>query len=274
MTERDSHPNWPAVAHLFTSASLSLGRLTRPLPSQQTCIAHASYDWTINHIACVFRHCQPRRGRWITFTIAMDPPLSPLANATSFLPSPADLLLAVPRLLIKAGALGEHFDSVFGKIRSGGSIIAEPTTANLTNTTAATTAARFIQQSATAVAREIPAIQDEMSFFQAMKNVGSVFTYMTSKWAIATFTIVSIFFNLACKNHALTKKLRQSSSTVPISTPRVVCLSPWTDSTCVLLYTSSPCSYSHTAYRVYSKQSGARRIQTGPICNTAPREGN
>jgi hypothetical protein len=44
------------------------------------------------------------------------------ANVSSYLPSPADLLLAVPRLLFKAGSLGEHIDNVFGKLRSGGSI--------------------------------------------------------------------------------------------------------------------------------------------------------
>ena len=53
------------------------------------------------------------------------------ANVSSYLPSPADLLLAIPRLLFKAGSLGEHIDNVFGKLRSGGSIIAEATAANL-----------------------------------------------------------------------------------------------------------------------------------------------
>lgn len=115
---------------------------------------------------------------------------SSLANVTSFLPSPADLLLAVPRLLSKAGALGEHIDSVFGKIRSGGSIIAEPTAANLTNATAATTSGKFVQESFVAAASSAAGNQDDMGVFQALKNVGSFFSYITSKWAIATFTIV------------------------------------------------------------------------------------
>jgi hypothetical protein len=105
------------------------------------------------------------------------------ANVSSFLPSPADLLMAVPRLLARAGALGEHIDSVFGKIRSGGTIIAEPTVANLTNATTATAAGRFVQESVAAAAAHA-------GLFQALKNVGSFFSYITSKWAIATFSIV------------------------------------------------------------------------------------
>lgn len=112
------------------------------------------------------------------------------ANVTSFLPSPADLLMAVPRLLSRAGALGEHIDGVWGKIRTGGSIIAEPT-ANLTNATTATTSSRFVQESIAAAANAGSALQEDMNFFQALKNVGSFFSYITSKWAIATFSIVS-----------------------------------------------------------------------------------
>lgn len=119
---------------------------------------------------------------------------STFTNATSFLPSPADLLLVVPRLLSKAGAIGEHIDSVFGRIRSGGSVIAEPTAANLTNATVATTAGKFVQESAAAAAAASAAASspEDIGMFQALKNVGSFFSYITSKWAIATFTIVSL----------------------------------------------------------------------------------
>jgi hypothetical protein len=117
----------------------------------------------------------------------------PLTNVSSYLPSPADLLLAVPRLLFKAGALGEHIDSVFGKLRSGGSIIATPT--NLTNATVATTAASFVQESVTAAAGAILSEKDDMGLFQTLKNVGSFFGYITSKWAIATFAIVSLHYS-------------------------------------------------------------------------------
>ena len=47
-------------------------------------------------------------------------------NMTSFLPSPADLLMVFPRLFDKVSSYGDA-------ILSGGSVIAEPTMANLTN---------------------------------------------------------------------------------------------------------------------------------------------
>lgn len=106
-------------------------------------------------------------------------------NMTSFLPSPADLLMAIPRLFGKASSLGDM-------MRSDGSIIAEPTLANLTNGTTATTAGKFAQESVAAAAAALASgSTDEISMFQAFKNVANFFSYMTSKWAIATFAIVS-----------------------------------------------------------------------------------
>ncbi|KAJ4351557.1 uncharacterized protein N0V89_006900 [Didymosphaeria variabile] len=119
--------------------------------------------------------------------------------------------MAVPRLLSKAGALGEHIDSVFGKIRSGGSIIAEPTFANLTNATAATTSGKFVQESVAAAANAGLALQDDMNIFQALKNVGSFFSYITSKWAIATFSIAIL----------LNRTYFYASSRVPLSFDRL-----------------------------------------------------
>lgn len=119
-----------------------------------------------------------------------------MANVTSFLPSPADLLMAVPRLLSRAGAFGEHIDSVFGKMRSGGSLIAEPTMANLTNATAATTSAKFVQESFAAATNAGLPYRD-MNMFQTFKDFGSFFNYMTSKWAIATVSIVKPLAALA-----------------------------------------------------------------------------
>lgn len=131
----------------------------------------------------------------------MEQPPSSLTNASSFLPSPADLLLAVPRLLSKAGSLGEHIDSVFGKIRSGGSIIAEPTVANVTNATVATTSGKFVQESIAAAASATAGNPEDMGVFQALKNVGSFFSYITSKWAIATFTFVFTPFSKVIHAH-------------------------------------------------------------------------
>jgi hypothetical protein len=64
--------------------------------------------------------------------------------------------------------------------------------ANLTNGTTATTAGKFVQESVAAAAAASAGSTDDISMFQAFKNVASFFTYMTSKWAIATFAIVSV----------------------------------------------------------------------------------
>ncbi|KAJ4368184.1 hypothetical protein N0V83_006540 [Neocucurbitaria cava] len=110
----------------------------------------------------------------------MDAP-SALTNVTSYLPSPADLLMVFPRLFSKASYLGDM-------IRSGGSVIAEPTAVNVTNSTITSTAGQFVQESVAAAA-SASGSQDEISMFQAVKNIASFFSYMTSKWAIATFAI-------------------------------------------------------------------------------------
>ena len=78
--------------------------------------------------------------------------------------------------------------------------MAEPTMANITNGTISTISSNFVQESAasaaaaaaTAVAATTAGSQDEISMFQAFKNVASFFSYMTSRWAIATFAIVSV----------------------------------------------------------------------------------
>jgi hypothetical protein len=92
--------------------------------------------------------------------------------------------MVLPRLFSKASSLGDL-------VWSGGSVIAEPTKANLTNSTVATTAGQFVQESVAAAASGLAATQDDIGIFQALKNVASFFSYITSKWAIATFAIVS-----------------------------------------------------------------------------------
>ena len=69
-------------------------------------------------------------------------------------------------------------------------MIAEPTLANLTNSTITTTAGQFVQESVAAVAAAAGS-QDETGMFQTFKNIANFFSYITSKWAIATFAIVS-----------------------------------------------------------------------------------
>ncbi|KAI8942747.1 hypothetical protein NX059_000791 [Plenodomus lindquistii] len=105
-----------------------------------------------------------------------------LANVTSYLPSPADLLMAIPRLFSKASSLGDM-------LRAGGSVIAEPTLVNATNSTVTMTASKFVQESVAAAASTATGAGEEISMFQAIKNVASFFSYITSKWAIATFAI-------------------------------------------------------------------------------------
>ncbi|KAF1966025.1 ubiquitin-protein ligase-like protein [Bimuria novae-zelandiae CBS 107.79] len=140
----------------------------------------------------------------------MEQQQSALTNVSSLLLSPADLLMVVPRLLSKAGALGEHIDSVYSKFRFGGSVIAEPTIANLTNATTATASRKFIQESIAATPSPQLALQEDMNLFQALKNVGSFFSYITSKWAIATFSIAII----------LNRTYFYASSRVPLSFDR------------------------------------------------------
>ena len=106
---------------------------------------------------------------------------------------------AATNLAQRAGSfalsLPEHFDNLLGKLTSGGSIIAEPTS-NIANTTIITSSGTFAQDSLPAGATAAFSNQDSarnMSPFQTLKNIGGFFSYMTSKWAIATFTTVGTF---------------------------------------------------------------------------------
>jgi hypothetical protein len=144
-----------------------------------------------------------------------------MSNTTSFFPSPADLLMALPRLLSRVNSLGDI-------MWSGGSVIAEPTKANLTNSTVATTAGQFVQESVAAAASGLAASSDEIGMFQALKNMASFFSYITSKWAIATFAIVSMAdpVDERCTNGYLKAILLNrthfyASSRVPLSFDRV-----------------------------------------------------
>lgn len=112
---------------------------------------------------------------------AEPPAQAGLANLTSFLPF-------FPRLLSRAASLGDVWD----KIRAGGSMIAEPTSTNATNTTMATTAGSFVQESVAAAASAPAGLHEDIGMWQTMKNVTSFFGYLTSKWAIATFIVVSL----------------------------------------------------------------------------------
>ncbi|EMC92003.1 hypothetical protein BAUCODRAFT_160611 [Baudoinia panamericana UAMH 10762] len=125
----------------------------------------------------------------------------------SWIPSAADLLLVVPRLAQKAGLFAiympEAMDNIAGKIWNGGSIIADATAQQTANSTITNTSA-FVQSTAAvldaAVRESWQGNGDEaVSLFGLMaqavgklKNFGGIFSYLTSKWALATFTVAII----------------------------------------------------------------------------------
>lgn len=97
--------------------------------------------------------------------------------------------MALPRLFARATSLGDM-------MRSGGSVIAEPT-ANLTNNTITMTAS-FVQESVVAAASAASVVDADMTAWQALRNVATWFSYITSKWAIATFALVSSTHRMRC----------------------------------------------------------------------------
>jgi hypothetical protein len=102
--------------------------------------------------------------------------------------------MAVPRLLQRAGSFADHIDTIFGKLRHGGSVIAEPTTSHAAVNSTITRLGALAQESLSAAATSAlnPDDATAMSFFQTLKSFGGMFSYMTSKWAIATFVIVGL----------------------------------------------------------------------------------
>ena len=130
----------------------------------------------------------------------------------SLIPSAAmDLLLVVPRLAQRAGSFAlfhmpEAVDNIAGKIFSGGSIIADATGQQTANSTITNTSSALAQSTAgvlDAAFRE--AFRDAgeeaasssvfgmmIRGFARVKNFGGIFSYLTSRWALATFTAVSI----------------------------------------------------------------------------------
>lgn len=138
----------------------------------------------------------------------MDPTIP--SNA-SLIPSAMDLLLVVPRLAQRAGSFAfyhmpEAMDNIAGKMWSGGSMIADATGQQTANSTITNTSAALAQSTAAAV--------DALAFSQAwreggdeatssifgmvvqgigrLKNLGGIFSYLTSRWALATFTAAII----------------------------------------------------------------------------------
>ena len=113
--------------------------------------------------------------------------------------SPMDIILAIPRLLAYLGslafiALPERIDHLF-HLPNGGSIIAEAT-AN--KTLAMASAAISGAKPVATVAPVTGAAATESAktglfspaTFRQIRSIGGVFSYMTSKWALACFALV------------------------------------------------------------------------------------
>lgn len=129
--------------------------------------------------------------------------LASASNITwSLHPSPKDLLLAIPRMVAQVGSFALNhmprpIDSLL-RPQNAGSVIAEATGNGMTNAaSAALSGISFAQETATAVVATTNGTRPEQGLFsqsfsfQQLRNLGGIFTYMTSKWALTCFAMVS-----------------------------------------------------------------------------------
>lgn len=112
-----------------------------------------------------------------------------------------DFLLSVPRLAKSIFHFPEAMDDIAGKIFNGGSMIADATGQETANSTITNTSASLAQSTASAldaVLKEALGESAEISSSSILgmmvqgagrlKNFGGIFPYLTSRWALATFT--------------------------------------------------------------------------------------
>lgn len=130
---------------------------------------------------------------------------------TSLIPSPKDLVLVLPRLAQRAGSFAfytvpEQIDGFMGKMRvGGGSMIAERTAAEKINATASNTTRAFLQaassramgSTATATAANggvtaAETFNENIWGLQTIRNLGGMFSYLMTRWALGTFFVVCI----------------------------------------------------------------------------------
>ncbi|MCJ1275712.1 hypothetical protein MMC21_003515 [Puttea exsequens] len=126
-----------------------------------------------------------------------------MSNTTALM-SPSDLVMVVPRLIARAGSFAfitvpERIDSMFG-IRHGGSMIAEATGNGTWNMISAALSKNPIASTPvprTAVA-QTPGSDTvgpfNLASFGQVRNFSGIFTYMTSRWALACCAL-SIILN-------------------------------------------------------------------------------
>lgn len=142
--------------------------------------------------------------------------------------------MVVPRLAQRAGAfafaqLPDQVDSVWNKIRLGGTIIADATSTNLSagSATRSTTSA-FVQKSAMAA----KAVQSDEGglfswvssamHFEGIRGFGSMFSYFSSRWALITFAVSIVlnrthFYASSRQNLRLRWKARLCIYLIPIA---------------------------------------------------------
>ncbi len=121
-------------------------------------------------------------------------------------PFPKDLVMAFPRMMARAGSFAfitvpERIDSMLG-FRNGGSMIAEATGNGTWNMVSEALSSGSVSGIAVPTPSGTAETTESLSRgFNSMsiahvRNFGGIFTYMTSKWALACFTLVSLRFVL------------------------------------------------------------------------------
>lgn len=129
-----------------------------------------------------------------------------LRNASlALLPSPADLLFAVPRFARKASSfallyLPEQLDGLFSIARNSGTVIADATKTSLSRNMTLMTSTPAMLRPPVASQTSIPDAAEagstvlssiyESFSLDGLRNFDSVFSYLASRWAIATFFVV------------------------------------------------------------------------------------
>lgn len=115
-------------------------------------------------------------------------------------------LLAVPRYAQRAGSAFlaiPAMDNLMGNIFSGGSMIADATGSQTVNATVTNTSTPLVSQSTALVVETLGSamsgadigestsfIQDLVDRARQLGSMGGILSYLTSRWALATFTAV------------------------------------------------------------------------------------
>jgi hypothetical protein len=168
---------------------------------------------------------------------------SSVVSNASLVPSAMDFLMVFPRLAQRAGLyLPETVEDIMGKVWNGGSAIAEATAeefaANVTSTNITSTAVQeaIVQNTADGMqaAFQRAWVQGTttegssifgmmLQTFGRIKNFGGIFSYLTSRWALATFAAAIILnraqFYASSREHLrLNWYVRMGVYAVPIGT--------------------------------------------------------